>query len=421
MHLISTALYIFIHIEFYSNSYFIRAMYFSIMIAILKPFSSTTIYKKKITPLLSSSSSSWSTENEITVTVGRDSNSNVILEEISCEVSVISRKHAMVRWLRKSADSKQQQPSSSSSSSSSLSNQFSLSVFDKDSTNGVLVNWKRILPRTFIELHAGDIVCFGGGYQLTPGSGMKRKFQSPFGFVVVDVPITELLAKEATKKQPSKQVSITEVAIEDAKKDPSIPPTTPISSASTNSKSTPSSQSSTITINNAEASISASTPSPKEDEEERVRLKRLLDESLAELERMKMEKEEESKRVKEAEMKQKAIEEELKVAKRAIEDVFSCPVCLDPPKAMLILPCGHSVCEECWVVWSKKSPMCPTCRSVIRKKPVRARGMEPVVDILNLQIKTVNDAIIQSQNSETSQSKQPDEQSKVDNASGKLY
>ncbi len=388
------------------------------MIPILKPFSSTNVYKKRITPSLSLSPS-WGTENEVIVTVGRDSNSNVVLDEMNCDVSVISRKHASINWIKKSTASQQQQQSSSSSSSNLFSSQFSLFICDKDSTNGVLVNWKRILPRILVELHADDIVCFGGGYQLTPGSGMKRKFQSPFGFVVIDVPIIELLMKEANKRKSSAPVPTADVVLTNSKKDTSIPPATPVSFTSAISELTPSSHSSASAEINT--NVTAITPSQYEDDEERVRLKKLLEESLERLERMKKEKEEESKRAKEAEMKQKAIEEELKIAKRAIEDVFSCPICLDPLKSMLILPCGHSVCEECWIVWSKKNSMCPTCRSVIRKKPVRARGMEPVVDILNSQTKLVNDAIVQSQNSETSQNIQAEEQSKVESICGKLY
>lgn len=52
-----------------------------------------------------------------------------------------------------------------------------------------------------------------------------------------------------------------------------------------------------------------------------------------------------------------------------IEDLISCPICLDELESSLFEPftnCSHSLCKECYSHFSETSNRCPVCRANIR-------------------------------------------------------
>ena len=51
-----------------------------------------------------------------------------------------------------------------------------------------------------------------------------------------------------------------------------------------------------------------------------------------------------------------------------------CPVCYEVKPATL-MPCNHSVCDECSERWFNNNTTCPMCRAVV-KEPVRPSGVE---------------------------------------------
>ncbi|XP_051521561.1 tripartite motif-containing protein 16-like [Myxocyprinus asiaticus] len=67
------------------------------------------------------------------------------------------------------------------------------------------------------------------------------------------------------------------------------------------------------------------------------------------------------------------------------QEQFSCPVCLDPLKDLVMISCGHSYCmsciTDCWGQRDQGPPCCPQCREIFKKKAVLAEMMEKLQKI----------------------------------------
>ena len=47
-------------------------------------------------------------------------------------------------------------------------------------------------------------------------------------------------------------------------------------------------------------------------------------------------------------------------------DYRKCAVCMENEREMQ-LPCGHTLCVDCWAEWSVRNPTCPTCRAPVKQ------------------------------------------------------
>eukprot|EP00929_Paragymnodinium_shiwhaense_P052912 TRINITY_DN2648_c0_g2_i3.p1 TRINITY_DN2648_c0_g2~~TRINITY_DN2648_c0_g2_i3.p1 ORF type:complete len:672 (+),score=163.35 TRINITY_DN2648_c0_g2_i3:114-2129(+) len=64
----------------------------------------------------------------------------------------------------------------------------------------------------------------------------------------------------------------------------------------------------------------------------------------------------------------------------ALEKDLQCGVCITPlHKCLTLVPCGHNFCSVCFVRWRRRSPCCPECRATV-KQAVRNLAIDCVVE-----------------------------------------
>ncbi|PRP83035.1 hypothetical protein PROFUN_09890 [Planoprotostelium fungivorum] len=66
--------------------------------------------------------------------------------------------------------------------------------------------------------------------------------------------------------------------------------------------------------------------------------------------------------------------------KKAMEEEFSCIVCQELIMTAMTLECSHSFCQQCLSSWMLTKKMCPYCRTVITKQPIRSRTVDNAIE-----------------------------------------
>lgn len=66
-----------------------------------------------------------------------------------------------------------------------------------------------------------------------------------------------------------------------------------------------------------------------------------------------------------------------------IEEQITCPICCDPYKSPVFVPCGHTFCQKCMKMWLNQNSTCPVCKKRVSQSDVKPNFLvENIMEVL---------------------------------------